>query len=202
MEDLKGQSKGQKLASAIYFVTSFFDDKEPLKWRLRNLGLDLATLGIRDKNSISKEIITLLIVAKNTNLISDVNYGIFSTELSKFNESLESPLNKMFFEELKSAERTLSPVESPLPIKDKTVESKREERPVLRSFGVVSVKKNNRQSVIIGLLKRKKEIMIKDLSPLIQDCSEKTIQRELLGMVASGILRKAGEKRWSRYSLA
>ena len=72
----------------------------------------------------------------------------------------------------------------------------------LKQYGAVSVKKNSRQSVIIGLLKRKKEIMIKDVSPLISGCSEKTIQRELSAMVAAGILRKIGDKRWSRYSLA
>ncbi|MFA5841275.1 MAG: hypothetical protein WC847_03340 [Candidatus Paceibacterota bacterium] len=30
-------------------------------------------------------------------------------------------------------------------------------------------------------------------------CSEKTLQRELVSMVNSGVLKKAGEKRWSRY---
>jgi hypothetical protein len=44
--------------------------------------------------------------------------------------------------------------------------------------------------------------MIKDVSPLVTGCSEKTIQRELSAMVRSGILKKVGEKRWSRYSLA
>ena len=44
--------------------------------------------------------------------------------------------------------------------------------------------------------------MIKDVSPLIGGFSEKTIQRELAAMVQAGILRKVGEKRWSRYSLA
>ena len=72
----------------------------------------------------------------------------------------------------------------------------------LKEFGAVAVKKNSRQSIIISLLRRKKEIMIKDVSPLIHGCSEKTIQRELLSMVDKGILKKIGEKRWSRYSLA
>ena len=73
---------------------------------------------------------------------------------------------------------------------------------VLKEFGAISVKKNSRQSIIINILKRKKEIMIKDVSPLINGCSEKTIQRELSSMVDLGILKKIGEKRWSRYSLA
>ncbi len=77
-----------------------------------------------------------------------------------------------------------------------------ERAPSLKEFGAVSVKKNSRQSPIIGLLKRKKEIMIKDVSPLISGCSEKTIQRELSEMVTAGILQKMGEKRWTRYTLA
>ena len=66
----------------------------------------------------------------------------------------------------------------------------------------MALKKNGRQSVILNLLKKKGEIMIKDVSPLIEGVSEKTIQRELLTLVKSGILRKEGEKRWSKYFLA
>lgn len=72
----------------------------------------------------------------------------------------------------------------------------------LKDFGSVAVKKNRRQSLIIGLLKRKREIMIKDVVGVISDCSEKTIQRELSLLVDSGLLKKEGERRWTRYSLA
>jgi predicted HTH transcriptional regulator len=71
-----------------------------------------------------------------------------------------------------------------------------------KEFGAVSVKKNSRQGIIIAILKRKKDIMIKDVSSLIPGCSEKTIQRELLAMVQAGVLKKIGEKRWSHYVLA
>lgn len=72
----------------------------------------------------------------------------------------------------------------------------------LRDFSVVAVKKNKRQSIIISLLKRKKEVMIKDITETITDCSEKTIQRELAALVDEGILKKEGERRWTRYMLA
>lgn len=62
-------------------------------------------------------------------------------------------------------------------------------------------KKNDRQVKIIDLIKDKKHVSIKDISVNIKDCSEKTIQRELNSMVVSGVLKKEGEKRWSRYSL-
>jgi len=72
----------------------------------------------------------------------------------------------------------------------------------LRDFSTVAVKKNKRQSIIIALLKRKKEIMIKDVAEVIHDCSEKTIQRELLSLVKEGLLKKEGERRWTKYVLA
>ena len=61
--------------------------------------------------------------------------------------------------------------------------------------------KIERKNKIIKLIREKKEVTIKDISTVISDCSEKTIQRELSTLVAQGVLHKAGEKRWSRYSL-
>ena len=62
--------------------------------------------------------------------------------------------------------------------------------------------KNNRQEVIITMLKKNKLLTIKDFSLRIRDCSEKTIQRELITLMAKGVLKKEGERRWSKYSLA
>ena len=62
-------------------------------------------------------------------------------------------------------------------------------------------KKTNRQEQIIGLLKEKSGLTIKDFSSLIKDCSEKTIQRELIDLIRTGVVIKEGERRWSKYSL-
>lgn len=58
-----------------------------------------------------------------------------------------------------------------------------------------------RRNTIIKLIKDMKEVTIKDVSTIVPDVSEKTIQRELLNLVSEGVLKKTGEKRWSRYSL-
>lgn len=60
---------------------------------------------------------------------------------------------------------------------------------------------NNRREMIIKLIKDKGVVSIKDISDHIKDCSEKTIQRELLSLVQEGILVKEGERRWSTYRL-
>mgnify|MGYP006052100319 FL=1 len=58
-----------------------------------------------------------------------------------------------------------------------------------------------RRNTIIKLTKDKKEVTIKEVASVVPDVSEKTIQRELLNLVSEGVLKKTGEKRWSRYAL-
>ena len=210
------REKYQKLASAIYLITGFFADPEPLKWRLRSLSADLVLESLRDKGACSREIVSLFTLAKTAGLVSEANHDILVREFSKIEEEAGRSLELMLPLEaepkpsqfpVRMVEPMMAQAQAKAPgIKDNINESKdkiTEERPsLLKEFGAVSVKKNSRQSTIIALLKRKKEIMIKDVSPLISGCSEKTIQRELSEMVTAGILKRIGEKRWTRYSLA
>jgi hypothetical protein len=61
--------------------------------------------------------------------------------------------------------------------------------------------KNNRREIILSMLKSGVKLTIKDFAKNIKDCSEKTIQRELLALVSEGVLKKEGERRWSKYFL-
>jgi len=62
-------------------------------------------------------------------------------------------------------------------------------------------KKTTRRDSIIEILSKGQKLTIKDISKVITDCSEKTIQRELQSMMKDGLLKKEGERRWSRYAL-
>lgn len=67
--------------------------------------------------------------------------------------------------------------------------------------------KKERQSQIITIIKDSQsgatitDIRTRATGSLLA-CGEKTLQRELVGMVKNGVLKKTGEKRWSRYFLA
>lgn len=75
--------------------------------------------------------------------------------------------------------------------------------PMKISDGEKNIKdKNNRQDIIKSMLKSGVKLTIKDFAKNIKGCSEKTIQRELISMVSSGVLKKEGERRWSKYFLA
>ena len=58
---------------------------------------------------------------------------------------------------------------------------------------------SKRMSLVLELVRKYKRVSIKDLSSVIKDCSEKTIQRELASLIAEGLVRKEGERRWSVY---
>lgn len=60
---------------------------------------------------------------------------------------------------------------------------------------------SDRRGRISRILRERGESTIKDISMHIKDCSEKTIQRELNAMIEDNIVKRHGERRWSRYSL-
>lgn len=66
--------------------------------------------------------------------------------------------------------------------------------------------KSSRQDLIIRTIKDDMEYTIKDIISAVSvvdpavDCSDKTIQRDLTFLVVTGVLKKRGERRWSRYS--
>ncbi len=58
----------------------------------------------------------------------------------------------------------------------------------------------DRRERIKTVIEAKGEASIKDISEVITDCSEKTIQRELNSMIEDNIVKRHGERRWSKYS--
>lgn len=221
--------KTEKLATALYMVTNLFNDTEPMKWRLRAKVSELLSfiIGFKDvlesreyefSNEVKTkvlEIVSLLEVVSQSGLVSPMNFSILKTEfmnligglipLKKQTEERDRfSLPKTFFD---VAQSTHTPIQVPRAggvdtqhkgqdfIKDNNLPSETVSE-------IPSFKKTNRQSIIINLLKKKKDLTIKDIAQVIRDCSEKTIQRELIALIDAGVLKKTGERRWSRYSLA
>ncbi len=59
--------------------------------------------------------------------------------------------------------------------------------------------KADRSKRILAVLKDRGQASIKDISNVIKDCSEKTIQRELNILIKDNKVIRDGERRWSRY---
>jgi DNA-binding transcriptional ArsR family regulator len=245
--------KTEKITSALYLISSLLKDTEPIKWELREKGINLLLSTIAannsepiDKNAViqsfftdSLETLSLLNVAFLSGLISDMNHAVIVRELEAVVSLLKTKvfegaakagyiLSDSFFRTDQSLSRTtdvprvdartdvrqdLRPItdtphsnqKNTLKAEYSTDKGQKEKPPVSRERGVkvaVKDKKDGRKAAIIGLLKKKSHLTIKDFSEAIRGCSEKTIQRELLDLVAKGVVEKEGERRWSRYSLA
>lgn len=61
--------------------------------------------------------------------------------------------------------------------------------------------KVERTDRILAVLRDKGQASIKDISEVVTDCSEKTIQRELNVLIKDNRIRREGERRWSKYML-
>jgi hypothetical protein len=237
--------KTERLVAGVYLLTSYLSDKESLKWNLRESAnaLLFKVLSLSDRvwgeDNISKEIIfsiceilSMLNVAQISNIISEINYKIITSEFDKLADFIATSSKNMssakiaFGENLFNGNYDFTPTESyqgkilegqrsafqgnvdfykgQKDIKDNTKDSVFDKMTNTKSRSAEKTikDKNNRQEIIISMLKGGLHLTIKDFAQNIKDCSEKTIQRELLAMVSKGVLKKEGERRWSKYSLS
>lgn len=59
----------------------------------------------------------------------------------------------------------------------------------------------SRREKVIQVIREKGQATIKDISDVVKDCSEKTIQRELVSLINDNVVVREGDRRWSRYCL-
>lgn len=177
--------------------------------------------------SKSWEVVSLLEVSVVVGFISDMNYSVLKNALVDFigdlrnrqrmegfnsmrdlkiaeGEASHLSLKSDFFkvDEAELLQERASPV-----IKDKEV-YKRQIEPKMSFTStpkpVVArepFKMDDRKEKILGLIKEKGNISIRDIVSHFQDYSQKTILRDLNALVGEGTIKKTGEKRWSRYHI-
>jgi len=227
--------KTEKITAALYLVSGLLKDEEPIKWELRDRGIDLLSSSFSasnslpgDKNAVIQSLFTaaletlsLLNVAKISNLISDMNHrllvheidnvvGLLRDRLAESAENAGYVLSESFFKtpDLFSTGFRLG---NRLGINKGGVNDRGQRHSyndldqakegISKGQQGGNDKKLQRQEVIVSVLKNQSNLTIKDFSKVIKDCSLKTIQRELIDLVNKGIVKKEGERRWSRYSL-
>lgn len=218
--------KTEKLVTAVYMITDFIKDNEPLKWKIRENALALMSLNIafttvslaerksliKEYHSLALEIVSLSSVAERSGLISEMNFHILSREFNALVSIIDKDENKKIHEETVILDPGFFATEYPKAEYQKAT-APAAQVPVVSYKGHVkdigerpaqSVSKDDkdsRRSFILKLLSKKSALSVKDFADGIKGVSEKTIQRELLAMVALGIIKKEGERRWSTYSL-
>jgi len=177
----------KKLTSALYRVTDLLSDKEPLKWTLRNKAIDLYDNLLKDKNIVLSDIINMLDLFLPESSISNLNYDILKKEYIKL---------KSFIEENKE---TLIP-EQKLVIDLSIGQDSIGQVASKSDFETRSRTSSSRKEKILEFLNQGPKT-ISEITPLFQEISEKSIQRDLIDLVRLGKVATEGEKRWRKYKL-
>ncbi len=222
--------KTEKVSTAVYLITNFFSPEEPLKWSIRQVATKLLHFSLSfsqgslynkekrtlDLNGAILELSSLFDLAYRSGFVTVMNYQILSTEISRlgtllveYNSDKLSSNKPLFTDETFAVSRTQTTTETRQAY-TAIYESAAIKTPSIKDMSKGQTKRPNvlntvvntkRRETIISEVKRLGEVSVKDIANVITDCSEKTLQRELLAMVEEGVLSKTGERRWSRYSI-
>ena len=127
---------------------------------------------------------------------------------------LSSELLEVFSHEIDSVQRSLKrytepTILNPLNTIEAQYEAVREKKPArirgtLPSSQIAETATQNtlsRRERVLNVVRDKGEATIKDIVNVVTDCSEKTIQRELISLIKDNIVLRLGERRWSKYKV-
>lgn len=198
-QNKKDNIKGQKIVAALYLVTNHLSDTDPLKTKLRSLGVALVEGTALSIHETASSISTLLNVAGLANLISPKNVSILVLEVEHYAsmKSSDDALDTYFEDKHVLIKRTYQGhTVAQLITKQQNSGSNNKKLPQISSK---SENKDKRQNDILSFINIRKSVAIKDIATLFPSVSEKTIQRELTALVSSGKITKRGSKRWSIY---
>jgi DNA-binding transcriptional ArsR family regulator len=117
----------------------------------------------------------------------------------------------VFLRELASLQRTLRTYTERTnlsPLEQADAEPVRERNKPMRAVAAPSASRahvgtgdKTRRERILEVVRDRGSATIKDITDVVTDCSEKTVQRELIALIKDGIVHREGERRWSKYNL-
>lgn len=200
-------SKGQKIIAALFLVTEHLPEQDPFRGKVRTLAMSLLDVSTNQRVATSALIQTLLGSAVIAKLINEKNAEILHMELGLFVQLLsaeQASIGELFpgLDTDKGhigQKRTLD-TEMSFILNKKHSVVQYSHQGIDKDIALKSKEnKSIRHEKILSYINTRKSANIKDISLLFPDVSEKTIQRELGWLVASGKITKRGDKRWSLY---
>lgn len=191
--------KSERLATAVHVVTGFIARDEPVRTALRQLAVDIIRFAT-DRSKLGElgpetfavrcaEMAALLSTAESAGLVSAMNAKLIIEEYARLADFVKE---RYAFIRLQVSD-----------IQDLSIGHQTEVKGQTEKKSVKdTVQTSSRKADILSLFNTKDRISIKDAVQSVVGVSEKTLQRDLLALVAQGVLIKEGERRWSIYRRA
>ncbi len=206
--------KAERLAKAIHLIAPAFIHSPSLRNRIDGIAIGLVDAAILPpsgaRGALSRELLALssvLSIARTGGLLSAMNADMIAKEAHALLQELaayEEP--HLFLEEsptLSDIAKRAGPGRRSASRKTNQASPKAHQTQEGGDKGHTKDSgRANRKEGILSVIRHKGQATIKDISTAMRDVSEKTIQRELQTLALEGIVKKAGERRWSTYSLS
>ena len=213
--------KAERLAKAIHLVGPAFYASPALRDRLDQVAVGLVDAAtdspMAARTKLSRELLALssvLSIARTGGLLSSMNAELIAREAQSLLQEVASYEEPRLFLDtsptLAELARDVTHALKNSPMQPRNADSQNQYQPQTEqkknsskghSIGQVLDKKSDRQEAVLSVLKSRDFAYIKDISTVIRDVSEKTIQRELQQLVDKGLVSKEGERRWTTYRI-
>lgn len=208
--------RAERVASVIFYILSFIDENNKTEVHKKNLSdksmklheAALASLNLHEYEA--KEglyDLTQALVAMESTLSLAVSARIVRPDVKQVvDEEIDVVMRYIKNHYLKDEDllpaMSTSNASGPAQLKSKRERKVRVPAGDISSGASAAYQNTpDRTERIKTVLSAKPEATIKDISMVITDCSEKTIQRELNSLIDTGEVIRQGERRWSKYSL-
>ncbi len=199
--------KTEKLSVAIHILTGHLSPAEPLRNDIRRSALKLASdaqilleddgENMSDTQHLARGVdatLSLVYMIKGSRLVSPANAHILEREYLE--------LKNYFSKSSLHSEPTNKAVPYIGHDKGQTGHPQiiATKKPAQAHDDKKSTEGLSRKEIILNIIEGKNSYSLGEIAVRIKGVSEKTIQRDLLSLVASKVLKKIGERRWSRYA--
>ncbi len=208
--------KAERLAKAIHLVAPAFSSSPALRDRIDRVAVGLVDAAILPpalaKEGLSRELLALssvLSIARTGGLLSVMNADLIAREAQLLLQEVASYEEPRLF--LEEAPTLAELSRSSLRASGAALRHEQNTKPAVIEAPAVAIRdkghvsdiqvRGSRKDTILSVLSTKGPSYIKDISLVIREVSEKTIQRELASLVAAGEVVRTGERRWTTYAL-
>jgi len=215
--------RAERLSVAAHLITNFIPEHEPVRTQIRGKSLTLLenvlelregfrTVGPERVNLVIAELLeltTLFEIANSAGYLSQMNVSVLQRACADLAHYLRQHEDSSESESLSLRENYFATsVSKKTPVRQDSIkdagDSIRQRFLKDKTKGQIqraTPGKKTRHDAVLTFVQEKGRVSIKDVAEAVPGYSEKTIQRELLALVARGLVRKEGERRWSTYVL-
>lgn len=209
--------RAERISAALHLVTNHVPENEPLRYILRDKGLELLSFilelraGFRGPASEKgqaalasiRELISLVRLLAVSGYISVQNSNAIAEAIDELGSLIVISQRSSLAEQLTiSSEQLIPPSNPSVFARERNVGTPRSVRKLQSNPASTATGSDGspRSERVIDILKLGGMLGIRDIAANLPQYSEKMVQRELAHLVEEGKVHKTGAKRWSRYS--